>query len=120
MSKTREKIFIAVTIVFCALLFAVRLTGPLWHAVIGVLLTVTVVGHLCKQMVKMKYRKPAIRWVDEILLAATVVMFVTGMLLHPMQGVFIIKLLHKLSAIVFILGTVAHVVQHRAGRKGKV
>ena len=47
-------------------------------------------------------------------------MFVTGMLLHPMQGVFIIKLLHKLSAIVFILGTVAHVVQHRAGRKGKV
>lgn len=120
MSRTREKVFMAVAVVLCVLLFAVRLTGPIWHAVIGVLLTVTVVGHLCKQMAKMKYRNPAIRVVDQILLAATIVMFVTGLLSHPMQGMLVIKLLHKLSAIVFILGTIAHVVQHRAGRKGKV
>lgn len=120
MSKTREKIFIVVTIVLCALLFAVRLTGLLWHVVFGVLLTVTVVGHLCKQMAKMKYRKKEIRWIDEMLLAAMAVMFITGIMLHPMQGVFAIRLLHKLSAIVFVLGTIAHVLQHNAGKKGKV
>lgn len=117
MSRTREKVFLVATIVLCVLLFAVRLTGPIWHAVLGVILTVAMVAHLCKQMIKMKYQKPEIRLVDQVLLAALIVMFVTGMLMHPLHGMFVVKLLHKLSAVLFVLCTVGHVAQHRARRK---
>ena len=117
MSRTREKIFLVVTNVLCVLLFAVRLTGALGHVVLGVVLTIAMVAHLMKQRRKMKYQKPAIRLVDQVLLAALIVMFVTGMLIHPLHGMFIVKLLHKLSAVLFVLCTFGHVAQHRARRK---
>ena len=117
MSRTREKIFLAVTIVLCVLLFAVRLTGPIGHVLLGVALTIAMVAHLLKQRRKMRYQKPAIRLVDQVLLAALIVMFVSGMLIHPLHGMFVVKLLHKLSAVLFVLCTFGHVAQHRARRK---
>lgn len=112
MKKTREKLFMAVTLILCVLLFLEHFTGEIWHAVFGVLLIVLMVGHLCRQMVKLRYQKTAVRVVDEVLLGALVVLFVTGMLLHPLQGMLAIKLVHKLAAIVFVLGIIGHIVQH--------
>lgn len=117
MSRTREKIFLTLTMVLCVLLFAVRLTGPIGHVLLGVVLTIAMVAHLIKQKRKMKYQKPAIRLVDQVLLAALIVMFVTGMLIHPFHGMFVVKLLHKFSAVLFVLGIVGHVAQHSARRK---
>lgn len=113
MKKKKERVFLIVTLLFCAVLFAERLTGEIWHAVIGVLLTVLVVGHVGKQIAKMRYRSLAIRIIDEVLLVALFVIFLTGMLMHPLQGVLAVKILHKLSSAVFVLGTFGHVLQHR-------
>lgn len=112
--KTRDRLFMAISFVLCVLLFAVKWTGGVWHAVFGILLTVLMVGHMCKQYVKMKYRKTSVQAVDQVMMAALIVMFGTGMLIHPLQDVFLILMLHKLSAIVFVLATIGHVLQHRA------
>lgn len=113
MKKTREKLFMAVTLLLCVLLFLEHFTGEIWHAVFGVLLIVLMVGHLCRQMIKLRYQKKAVRIVDEVLLGSLAVLFVTGMLLHPLQGMLVIKLVHKLAAIVFVLGIIGHIVQHQ-------
>lgn len=113
MGKTREKIFMVVTVILCVLLFAERLTGEIWHAVIGVLLIVMLVGHMLKQKPKMEYQKSTVRILDQVLLGALIVLFVTGMLLHPLQGALALKILHKLAAVVFVLGIIGHIVQHR-------
>lgn len=116
MNRRREKIFLTATMVLCVLLFAVRLTGPLLHVVLGILLTVIMCIHIRKQFVKMKYQKPAIRLVDQVLFAALAIMFISGMLMHPLQEVVLVKLLHKLSAVLFILCMIGHAAQHRARR----
>ena len=113
MKKTRENLFVAATLLLCVLLFLGHFTGEIWHVVFGVLLVVLMAGHLCRQMVKLRYQKRSVRVADEVLLGALVVLLVTGMLLHPLQGMLGIKLVHKLAAIVFVLGTIGHIVQHR-------
>ena len=113
MKKTRENLFVAATLLLCVLLFLEHFTGEIWHVVFGVLLVVLMAGHLCRQMVKLRYQKRSVRVADEVLLGALVLLLVTGMLLHPLQGMLGIKLVHKLAAIVFVLGTIGHIVQHR-------
>ena len=113
MKKTRENLFVAATLLLCVLLFLEHFTGEIWQVVFGVLLVVLMAGHLCRQMVKLRYQKRSVRVADEVLLGALVVLLVTGMLLHPLQGMLGIKLVHKLAAIVFVLGTIGHIVQHR-------
>lgn len=110
--KRNEKLLMVITLVLCILLFAQRLTGDILHAVFGVLLAVIVGRHTYLEFRKMKYKKSAVRIVDCVLLAALAVLIVTGILLHPLQGVLAVKILHKLSAVVFVLGLIAHVVQH--------
>lgn len=113
MRRTKEIMMLVVTLVLCGLLFAERLTGDIWHAVIGVLLIVALTVHICRQSAKIKYQKNGARIVDQVLIGAMIVLFATGMLLHPLQNVLILKILHKLSAVVFVLGIIGHVLQHR-------
>lgn len=113
MSRRRENIFMAVTMILAILLFCVKLTGDIWHAVIGVMLVLMCVSHSCMQMVKMKYQEKRIRLTDEVLMGALAVLSVTGMLMHPLQGVLLVKILHKLSGMVFILGLITHILQHK-------
>lgn len=117
MKKTKNKIFFAVSLVLCVLLFAIRLTGAKWHVVLGVILTVMMVKHTCTRMARMKKQKTAIRVVDQVLLAALASMFVTGMLIHPLHGMLVAKMVHKLSAVVFVLAMLGHVAQHSPARR---
>lgn len=111
--KRKEKIFMAVTLVFCVLLFLQRLTGEIGHAVLGILLMILVIVHMCRQITKMKHKKMSVQMADWVLMVALAVLFLTGMLLHPLQGALIIKLLHKLAAVIFVLGILVHIAQHR-------
>lgn len=110
--KKSERLLMIITLVLCVLLFAERLTGGILHAVCGILLAVIVGRHTYVEFRKMKYKKSAVRVVDWVLVAALAVLIVTGILLHPLQGVLAVKILHKLAAVVFVLGLIAHVVQH--------
>lgn len=111
--KKKEKLFMAVTLALCVLLFLQGLTGEIGHAVFGILLSILVIVHMCRQITKMKYKKMPVQIADWVLMAALAVLFLTGMLLHPLQGALIIKILHKLAAVIFVLGIFVHIAQHR-------
>lgn len=109
----KKKMFVTMSIVLYILLFAVRVTGPKWHLAFGLMLTCMMVKHTCTRLVSMKRQSPAVRLVNQVLMIALLTMFVTGMLMHPLHGMFVIKLLHKLSAVVFGLAMLGHIKQHR-------
>lgn len=117
MNKIRENIFMSIVILLCILLFGVKLTGGIWHVVFGVMLLVLCVSHTCRHFAKMKYQGKKVRITDEVQMAALAVMFLTGMLLHPTGGLFAVKMLHRLSAVVFVLSMLGHIVQHKAMRR---
>lgn len=117
MKKTKNKIFFAVSLLLCALLFAIRVTGAKWHVIFGVVLTCMMAKHTCTRMARMKKQKKAIWIVDQVLLGALVVMFISGMLIHPLHGMFAVKMLHKLSSVMFVLAMLGHVAQHMPARK---
>lgn len=104
-------------LVFCILLFAERLTGDIIHTVLGLILAVVVFVHMYRQRAKIKYEKQAARLADWIIVGALVVLVITGILLHPLHEMLIMKILHKLAAVCFVLGMIAHFVQHRKRMK---
>lgn len=117
MNKWKNKLFFIVSVILCILLFAVRLTGAKWHVALGVILTCMMVKHTCSRWAKVRKQKQALQVVDQILLISLLVMFVSGMLIHPLHGMIIVKLLHKLSSVVFVLAMVGHVLQHMPAKK---
>lgn len=113
MSKKKERLFLVITLILCVLLLAERMTGVIFHAVLGMAMTIMVIVHVCRQGAKWRYRKTAIRVLDGVLVAASAVLLLTGILAHPMQGVLIVKVLHKLAAVMFVLGVIVHAIQHK-------
>lgn len=115
MSKTKySKLLLSfTTLALCVLLFLQRLTGGIWHAIFGILLIVVSMVHLCRQNRKLKHRTRAIQIIDWILIVLLAVLLITGLLLHPLQGVLALKIVHKLSAVLFVLAIIAHMVQHK-------
>lgn len=117
MSRLRENCLLAATVILCALLFCVKLTGGIWHAVFGISLASLSVCHTLKRFAKRKRKESSIRVTDWVILAALFVMFLSGMLMHPYGDMLPVKLAHKLSSVVFLLSTAGHVCQHKALRR---
>lgn len=115
MKKTPpSKLFLTLTILaLCVLLFLERLTGGIWHAVLGILLLIVATVHLCRQNAKLKHRTRSIQVIDWALIALLAILFLTGLLLHPLHDILALKIIHKLSAVLFVLGVIAHIVQHK-------
>lgn len=117
MNKKKEMLFGIITLMLCVLLFFQRLTGAICHGVLGMVLVVMIVVHVCRQIGKLKYMKGSVQLVDKMLLTALAVTALSGILLHPLQEMLAIVILHKLSSILFVVATIVHVVQHRKMRK---
>lgn len=119
MIKTKySKIFLAIiTLALCVLLFLQRLTGGIWHAVLGILLIIVATVHLCRQNAKLKYKKRSIQIIDWALIALLAILFLTGILLHPLHELLVLKIIHKLSAVLLVLCIIAHIVQHKKSLK---
>lgn len=58
-----------------------------------------------------------VRTVNMILSITLVVAFLSGVLLQIFNEVMVFQIMHKLSAVILVLGVIAHVVQHKK-RKG--
>lgn len=117
-NSKNSKLFLAViTFALCVLLFLQRLTGEIWHAVLGVLLIIVATVHLCKQNAKLKHRKRSIQIVDWVLIAILAILFLTGILLHSLHEMLALKIIHKISAVLLVLGIIVHMVQHKISIK---
>lgn len=117
--KKNEKIFMVIILLFCALLFCQRMTGGILHAVLGVIVTIMVIVHMCRHKSKLRYKKTSIQVFDWILIAALAVLFLSGMALHPLGEILAFKILHKLAAVLFVVIIIGHIVQHTRERKCK-
>lgn len=53
-----------------------------------------------------------------ILFITLVIVFVSGILIRPMGDSMVILIVHKLSAVIFVIGSIVHILQHKK-RKGK-
>lgn len=60
-----------------------------------------------------KKDKLSVRLVNKILLADLIVVFLSGILLQIFQEVLGIRIFHKLSSTVLVLGVIVHVIQHK-------
>ena len=69
--------------------------------------------HVCRHIGKLKYKKGSVRITDLVMLIALAFVFLSGMLLHPLQGTSVVLILHKMSSVIFVIGMIVHVVQHR-------
>lgn len=122
MKLRTNKIFMMILpLALCVLLFLERLTGGIWHAVLGMILIIFSVVHLCRKNGELKHGKTSVRIIDWALITLLAILFVTGLLLHPFQGVLVLKIIHRLSAVLFVMGLIVHIVQHsRALKKANI
>ena len=110
---SKKNIYLAiVTGILCVLLLAIKLTGPRVHVIGGGLLTVICVKHLWRRMRVLNHMRREVQIVDWVLLVALIAMFLSGILLHPMGDILWIKVVHKLSSVLFIVFVIVHSVQH--------
>ncbi|MGN0408243.1 MAG: hypothetical protein ACI4EJ_08280 [Bacteroides sp.] len=66
-----------------------------------------------KNKEKINNRSRYVKLVNMMLIAALALVFLSGILLHPLQGAAAIKILHKISSLAFVLAVVVHILQHR-------
>lgn len=112
-TKYAKLLLSIITLALCVLLFLQRLTGGIWHAILGMLLIIVAAVHLCRQNAKLKYRALSIQIIDWALIALSAILLSTGILLHPLHEVMMLKITHKLSAVLFVIGIIIHLVQHK-------
>lgn len=119
MKRKKGILLMAITLLLCVLLFMERLTGEIVHALLGLILVIIIAAHMIKLRGVWKYRKTAVKVLDAVLIAAMVLLVVTGILAHPLRDVMEVKIIHKLCAVLFVIGVFAHAFQHGALKKGK-
>ncbi|MCI5647988.1 MAG: hypothetical protein ACI4EG_14705 [Fusicatenibacter sp.] len=105
------------TLVLCVLLFAERLTGEICHVIFGAVLILLSIVHGYRYRKSWKVQKRGVRITDWVMILSLVVLFLTGMLLHPMQGAIAVKIVHKLAAVSFAAGVLAHAWQKKRKRR---
>lgn len=69
-------------------------------------------------MMKKNQRKKrmSVRVVDRLLLVVLMIVFVSGILLHPFSEMLAVKMIHKLSSVLLVIGVIVHMVQHKRGK----
>ena len=55
--------------------------------------------------------------INIVMTVSLIVVMASGILLHPLRGVMLMKLLHTLSSLTLTASIVVHVVQHWGGKK---
>lgn len=113
MIKHKEFTFMIISVILCAALFGVKVTGSAVHTLIGFLLVVISAVHLYAKWKKYRYMPSNLRIVDQILILSFVILLISGIASHMSAGLLIFKIIHKLSALVFCIGLIWHTVQHK-------
>ncbi|MGN0394323.1 MAG: hypothetical protein ACI4EF_03075 [Coprococcus sp.] len=113
MNEKKGKAFVMVTLLLCILLIFKRLTGEKIHMILGFIFLGITILHVCRHICKLKHKKISVKLTDWIMMIALLIVLISGVLLHPFKGIFVIKVIHKISSLFFILGMIVHVIQHK-------
>lgn len=105
-------IFMGFMAAACVVLFLQRLTGMGVHAVLGLAVLVLSIRHTIKYRKIWKTRTKAQKIWEIIMWAGLAVSILTGFLLKPFAESIAVLLIHKLSAVIFVLGLLVHIKEH--------
>jgi len=110
----REKTYIslAVSMVICIFLFCVKWTMVIPHAIVGTIFIGAMLIHMGKRLKRVKCTNKSKRVIDYILALDCVLLLFSGLMAHPMHEVSWIKIIHAVTACVFVIFCIVHVVQH--------
>ena len=117
MNKMSNRIFAGITFLLLAGLFCVKQTGPGLHAFLGIVLSVMMTVHFSRKRRCMYAVPEKMRVINGILLAALTAMLFSGIWIHAFPELLWLKIVHKLSGTVFIIGIIGHILQHKKLRK---
>lgn len=120
MSKRRKILLNSIVCTLCILLFGVRVTGPLLHLAIGIMLVAVVGVHIRRHYRKVKCMEYKVKVLDFSLIAILGAMVLSGVLLHGNKGNMLFMLGHKLSSLAFCIGAIVHVLWHKKSRGGRI
>lgn len=112
MTRRKTYISLAVSMIICVFLFCVKWTTVIPHAIVGTIFMGTMLAHMGKRLKKVKYCNKNKKVVDYILTVDCVLLLLTGLMAHPMHDVIWIKILHAVTAVLFVIFCIIHVVQH--------
>lgn len=113
MIKHKEFTFMMISAILCAALFGVKVTGTAVHVLIGLLLGILSTVHLFVKWKKYRFMPANLKRIDQILILSFLIILISGIVSHLTAGMLIIKIIHKLSSLIFCLGLIGHVVQHK-------
>lgn len=114
MSKRKTWYFTLGTILLFLLLFCVRITGAAIHCILGGILVVISLVHFLGQKKKVPYMQKGMKLLDISLTLVMLLLIVSGVLVHIFSGIFLWKIVHKVSSVLFLLGIILHLWQHRS------
>lgn len=117
--KKKEIMMFAAMLLACVVLFMERVTGPLWHLVLGIVVFLFSVVHLCKRTKKISRVKTSWKIVDILLTITVIGIFISGFMLHPMRNAMWLMWVHKSCGGLFFIGIIAHMIQ-KIRKRGNV
>ena len=118
MKRTYKRTFTMIAAVLVLiLLFFKRLTGVPIHIIIGLIFCVILGIHTWRRRKRIFKCPRAYSVTDIVILAAMFCVLLSGFLLKPLHGITAVLLLHKVSALVFAIGLLVHMVQHMSKHK---
>lgn len=107
----KRLLFLIPMVIVAALLFMLRATGMTAHIAVSVVGLALLIAYTVTS--KKEWRKPALEIIGRIFYA---VALITGVLLMNMHGIAIISIIHKISAVLFVI-FIADVEIHKAIKK---
>lgn len=113
MIKHKDFAFMMISALLCAALFGVKITGTAFHTLIGLLLGILSTIHLFAKWKKYRFMPVNIRRIDQILILSFLFILISGIISHLTAGLLLFNIIHKLSSLVFCIGLIGHVVQHK-------
>lgn len=105
----KRTFFMLLMLTSCALLFLQRFTGMAVHAILGLAVLIASICHTIKFRKVWKKRSTGKKAVEIILWGGLIAVTVSGFLLKPFGEVTAVQLVHKLSAVVFVVFLLWHI-----------
>lgn len=115
--KNANMVLMAAIPVLCILLFLQPVTGSIFHMIVGIALIVVTALHMKGRTKVLTRAASPVRITNWIIIISLVVLFISGLLIHAFDDVLAFSILHKLAAVAFVIGCIAHALQHRRPKK---
>lgn len=113
MNKQFRTMLSIIIMLLCISLFCVRLTGVRVHIVLGVLLVIISIRHICKYYVIRKGSSKKHKIIYDMLIISLILIVLSGIMIHIMKQYPWIIGVHATAGIWFLCCTIIHIYQSK-------